>query len=310
MIEILFNHLNHNTLKAAQKYGKGKYPGGYSFITYYNEDGSLMTEAEAKKAEKEAELAEAKRWEEATPLGGNPDDVFDLSMNLNIGDISCWETLDKRIDSFGAYIHDQKGYDIKAYEEGTARYVLDDLDSIIGRIKAGEPARIWYGNTAGQVLGFGWLMWNFKTSDVPLERLLVNHADSWEKTNPGDWYKYVDLAVPVTEEIANAAINSWECHMKENAKLRVFEDGAVKAAAKNYYDGLILQEAKELLMADGEFQENWLIGHLHEKEPEIPHYWFYTRIEQMIEEGYFKVIKESDDGWPKSWKVLKITNNC
>lgn len=42
--------------------------------------------------------------------------------------------------------------------------------------------------------------------------------------------------------------------------------------------------------------------------PEIPNYWFYTRIEELISKGEFVIIKDSDDGWTKSWKVLQIPN--
>lgn len=97
MIEIVFNELNYNTLKLAQKYGEGAYPGGYSFITYYNEDGSLMTEGEAKAAQKQAELEEAKRWDEATPLGGETARIwYDDSINGTLGfDWLMWEFLSK-----------------------------------------------------------------------------------------------------------------------------------------------------------------------------------------------------------------------
>ena len=131
MIEIVFNELNYNTLKLAQKYGEGAYPGGYSFITYYNEDGSLMTEGEAKAAQKQAELEEAKRWDEATPLGGKPEDVFDFSLKLNIGDISCWKNLNKRMESFSCFKYDQDNFDIVDFEKRNQQYVLDDLKAVV-----------------------------------------------------------------------------------------------------------------------------------------------------------------------------------
>lgn len=305
MIEIVFNNLTFNSLKAAQKYGEGKYPGGYSFITYYNEDGSLMTENEAKEAENQAELEEAKRWAEATPLGGNPNDVFDMSMNLNIGDISCWDNLEKRIDSFGSFKYDQEGYDVKDYEKRNQEYVLEDLKSIIERLKAGEDARIWYGDSTGETLGFEWLMWSFKRADVPTNGLLVNHTKSWYKTKPGDWHKFIAQAVPVTSDMIELSSSKWEKHMAQNAMLRIMEDGTIKEATESYYDALILEEAAKL-NKDGEgFQENWLIGALSEREYEIPNYWFYTRIEKMIQDGRFQLVKTAEDGWPKSWKTIK-----
>ncbi len=306
MIEIVFNNLNQNSLKNAQKYGEGEYPGGYSFITYYNEDGSLMTESEAKEAEKKAEAEEAKRWAEATPLGGKADDVFDLSMSLNIGDISSWENLDKRVDSFADFQYDQENYEIKENERRNHEYVLEDLNTIISRVCSGEPARIWYGEGVGEILGFQWLMWNFKNTNIPIEKLVVIHSKSLLNIKPGDWYKYVDLAVPVTPEMMSIAIEQWEYHMKENAKLRAMEDGVVKGVDESYYDNLILKEAKLLSEKYGEFQENWLIGSLSDSKPELPYYWFYTRIEQLILSGTFEVTKPSDDGWPKSWKFLKL----
>lgn len=303
MIEIVFNSLSQGSLKNAQNYGKGEYPGGYAFISYYNDDHTLMTEEEAKVALKKAEAEEKLAWDAATPLGGNPDDVFDLSLSLNIGDISELNDLDKRIASLDSYQYDQENYSIGDYERSVHEGVLEDLKTIIDRIKAGEKARIWYSESAGETLGFQWLMWNFKAEKVPCENLIIKHASAWRELKAKDWYKYVDEGQPFTKEMMDDMAVEWEGHMKENGALRIMKDGRVRSSSTDYYDDLIISEAKTL---GEEFQESWLMGHVHEKEPELPHYWIYTRIEEMIEEGKFLLVKEGGDGWPKSWKVIKI----
>ncbi len=303
MIEIVFNELSRGSLSHAQKYGEGSYPGGYSFITYYNEDGSLMTESEAREALKKAEEEEEKCWNEATPLGGNPDDVFDLSLNLNVGDISMLNDLDKRIASLDSYLYDQENYSIGDYERGIHEAALESLKAIVDRIKAGENARIWYSKTAAETLGFQWLMWNFRAENIPCDKLVVKTADSWRKMKAKDWHKHVDEQQPITKQLMDDMALEWEAHAKENANLRVIEDGKVKSASKDFYDEVIIKEAKTL---KAEFQESWLMGLVYEEEPELPHYWIYTRIEEMISEGKFLLVKEGGEGWPKSWKVIKL----
>lgn len=304
MIEIVFNELSYNTLKHAQKYGEGNYPGGYAYITYYNEDHTLMTESEAEEALRKAEEEEKKCWDAATPLGGNPDNVFDLSLKLNIGDISMLNDLDKRIDSLDSFQYDQENYSIGEYERGIHEAALEYLKTIIDRIKAGENARIWYSKTAEETLGFQWLMWNFRAQNVPFENLIVKATDSWKKMKIKDWHKHVQENQPFTKTMMDDMASEWEHHMSENAGLRVMEGGKVISASMDFYDEIIIEKAKSL---EAEFQENWLIGLVHEAEPELPHYWIYTRIEEMILEGKFALVKEGDEGWPKSWKTIKLT---
>ena len=303
MIEIVFSGLCDGSLRHAQNYGKGDYPGGYAFITYYNDDHTLMTGEEAREALKKAEEEEKRCWDAATPLGGDPDDVFDLSLNLNIGDISMLNDLDKRIASLDSYQYDHECYSIGEYERSIHERVLDNLKTIIERIKAGESARIWYSRTTEETLGFQWLMWNFEAKNVPAGNLIVKVADSWKQMKVRDWHKYADENRTFTEEAMGHMAQEWECHRKENAVLRVMEDRKIRSASKDYYDEVIIREAGTL---GEEFQESWLMGHVHEEEPELPDYWIYTRIEEMISEGRFLLIKEGGEGWPKSWKVLRL----
>ncbi|MBR5517129.1 MAG: DUF1835 domain-containing protein [Firmicutes bacterium] len=303
MIEIVFDNLSHNTLKHAQKYGEGNYPGGYAYITYYNDDHTLMTEFEAREALRKAEEEEARCWNEATPLGGDPNDVFDFSLNLNIGDISELNDLEKRISSLDSYQYDQENYSIGEYERTVHEAALESLKTIIDRIKAGETARIWYSKTAQETLGFQWLMWNFKAQNVSAQSIIVKSADSWKSMKVKDWHKHAQANQPFAEELMDGMALEWEHHMKENARLRVMEDGKIRSAATDFYDEIIIKEAKTL---KEEFQVSWLMGLVQEKEPELPNYWIYTRIENMILEGKFSLVKEGEEGWPKSWKVIKI----
>ena len=51
-------------------------------------DGSKPTEEEIRAAQQEAQKQMQAEWETATPIGGNPADVYGFSFGLGIGDIS------------------------------------------------------------------------------------------------------------------------------------------------------------------------------------------------------------------------------
>ena len=146
-------------------------------------------------------------------------------------------------------------------------------------------------------------MWNFKQRDIPVANIFVQSGENWRNVKPGDWHRFAGREELLTKDTVTEMSSGWERLMTENASLRVLEHGRIKSVDETYYDDLILETAREMQQP---FQENWLIGSLQEKEPELPDYWFYTRIEAMISEGRFVVKKASDAGWPASWKVLGL----
>lgn len=88
MIDIVFNDSACYSLKIAQHYGEGKYHNGTICVVISHSDGSKPTEEEIQSAQREAEERERLEWENAVPMGGNPADVYGISIGLSMGDIS------------------------------------------------------------------------------------------------------------------------------------------------------------------------------------------------------------------------------
>ncbi len=88
MIEIVFSDSACGSLKIAQHYGEGKYQGGGISVIVSHTDGSKPTKKEVEVAQQEAEEKARLAWKSATPLGGNPADVYGFNLVLSIGDIS------------------------------------------------------------------------------------------------------------------------------------------------------------------------------------------------------------------------------
>lgn len=269
MIEIVFEETLRGSLSHAQNYGNGPYPGGFSFITYYNPDGTLMTEAEAKVAGDEAEAAEKIRWEKATPLGGDPDDVFNFGEKFNLGDLSKCTLSD---------------------------YQLNQFENVATRIKSGESVRIWYSYIMpDQLCSFLWLMSKYRELALPIENTLILPNDNWQGMTPGDWYMHVDDALTLDEEYFAECTSLWDKLVEEDAPLRVIFEGNIKSEDMDYYDLSILHAAND--MDELSFRENHLIGEVSFKHPELNYDWIFNRIEHLISEGEFIVTKAESSGW-------------
>lgn len=88
MLEIVFSDSACGSLKMAQHYGQGVYPGGCIGVIISRSDGRKPSKREKRAAQREAEEAERLAWESGAPMGGNTADVYGFGLMLSIGDIS------------------------------------------------------------------------------------------------------------------------------------------------------------------------------------------------------------------------------
>ncbi|MGN0403626.1 MAG: hypothetical protein ACI4F1_00240 [Bariatricus sp.] len=109
MIEIVFGESAEGSLKVAQSYGRGKYPGGAVSVFLCHKDGREASEEELEAAKREYMERDRAAWEKAAPLGGTAADVFGFDLMLSVGDISGEETGDERqklLESMGVFQED------------------------------------------------------------------------------------------------------------------------------------------------------------------------------------------------------------
>ena len=302
MIEITFNAAVCGGVGSAQTYGTGAYPGGFHDISYYNEDGSIMSLSESIEAKKAAYAREARRWEEATPLGGSREDVFDLGLDMHICGISGLNDLEARMASFRKLIADHPQGDVEALQRSSHEYGLKDLEACIRRAKTGEHIRIWYADAADERCNMMWLVWSLRQAGVPAEQVLRVCVPSWEGVRPGDYHKLAGGQQALSPAEMDGIAGTWAKLMEENAPLRALVEGEIVSVADDFYDEVILAQARAMGQP---LQQNWLIGELARRYPGMDEDWLVTRMEVLFADGRLAALEDSG-GFPRSFRKIRV----
>ena len=321
MIEIVFGDSAAGSLRIAQSYGKGPYPGSAVGIILRKPDGTSPTRKEIKKARQQAEERERKAWEEAEPMGGNPQDIFSFELSLSIGDITENQPGPKRLRALEqlAGIYPDEKYGARQISD-TFRRVKDDFEEISRRILSGEAAHIWYSSNPDELCGLIWLAAQLSpqrcgkeyTGSLYAVRLpqwsLDRHGTvfsktCWGETLPEEWHRYLSLQEILPSGFCSDCLTLWQTLQNENAPLRTVLNGQPVSVPENFYDNFLLRE----LAAEEEiFHEARLIGKIMGKyRLGISDSFLSLRIEDMIRRGLLKVITQAEKGMPIYHRVLQ-----
>lgn len=317
MIEVVFNESAGGSLKVAQHYGKGKYRG-VSTVLIGHSDGRQATKEEIEKAKQEFERKEREAWERAVPLGGSPADVFCFALALSIGDISEDIPGDKRQTVLEKlYVRCFPDFENEHVQEMIDR-VKGSLNVISGRLKEGEPIRIWYSNNPDELCGMYWLMnWlrQFYKDMNPTIYVVklpeyeekdegtILQSGSWRNISAEEWSQYVSLQEQVSETYVRMCAIQWKELQQENAMLRAELNGRLASVPENIYDYYIL---REIVAGEVIFNEARLIGKVLGKyRLEISDSLIHLRIEKMIEDGKLEVVMQAEKDMPVYRRMLK-----
>lgn len=158
MLEIVFSDSACGSLKMAQHYGQGAYPGGCIGVIISRSDGRKPSKREKRAAQREAEEAERLAWESGVPMGGNTADVYGFGLMLSIGDISE--------DAPGILRRQALEQLYGVFPRGTGQMAAQELllransdwSEVQKRAAEGEAIRIWYSNQPDELCGFYWMM--------------------------------------------------------------------------------------------------------------------------------------------------------
>lgn len=316
MIEIVFSDSACGSLKMAQHYGEGKYRAGSTGVIVSHADGSKPTKAEVEAAGREAEEKERLAWESATPLGGNPADIYGFSLTLSIGDISENPPGVRRKQAL------EHLYSVYPNGEGclAAQEMLKSADrnseAVRERAVAGESLRIWYSNQPDEVCGLHWLMgqlnqWKVHGEQVSIVKLPEWEADEsghivrksgWGEVAPGEWHRYLALQRPATPVFRQSCATHWQELQEENAPLRAMLNGQLVSASEKLYDDFI---RREIAAEGGQFQEAVVVGRVLGKyQLGISDAWVALRIEEMIHAGILGVASAAPEGMPVYHRLL------
>lgn len=317
MIEIVFGESACGSLKAAQHYGEGKYRSGCINIFVSHRDGSKPTKAEVEAAQREAEEKARLAWENATPLGGNPADIYGFNLALSVGDLSENQPGVRRRQTL------EHLYSVYPNGEGrqAARDILnkvnEDLETVRERAAAEEPLRIWYSNRPDEICGLYWFMeqldqWKVHSGQVFIVNLPEWEADEkgnivrksgWSEVAPEEWHRYLALQKPALPVFCQSCAFHWRTLQKENAPLRAVLNGQLVSMPETLYDDFII---REIAAEDEIFQEAMVVGRVLGKyQLGIGDSWVALRIEEMIHAGKLEAVTAAAEEMPIYYRVLK-----
>jgi len=298
MIKVVFGDSACGGLKMAQHYGEGEYSGGAFGVFVSHHDGSEPTEEEIQAARREFEEKERLEWANATPMGGNPADVYGFSYGLSIGDISEGIPGEKRgqVLEWLYSIYPNMDED-PAFTDELMQRGKDVFGKACKRISEGEDVRVWYSNQPDELCGLYWFMAQLNRLELRDGQVILVSLSDWEikeddnivvqsgwgGVKPGDWHKHLDLQTVAPSAFLSMCAAQWERLRQENAPLRAVLNGRLVSVPETLYDEFIVREIE----AEGnEFHEATVIGKVLGKyELGVSDAWIAHRIEKMISAG-------------------------
>lgn len=319
MLEIVFNDSAAGSLKCAQGYGKGKYPGGCLSVYIRHSDGTKATEEELEEAKRKAEEREHLVWEKAVPMGGSPSDVFGCCLSLSIGDISEDEFWEKRQQVLGRLysFYDEDG---RQAILDTIKCTREGLERIFNRAEKGEDIRIWYSSQPDELCGLYWFMMQLcRLKDYSGQIYLVKMPEwevmeeegktslvgraGWGEVAAEEWNRYLSLQKPIPTVLCRSFALDWKELQKENYPLRAEINGRLVSVQENLYDEVIV---REIASEEREFHEVRLIGRILGKyRLGIGDGFIALRIEKMIDDGVLEIVSEAKEGAARYCRLLR-----
>ena len=298
MLDIVFSDGACGSLKMAQHCGKGEYYSGPISVFISHADGSKPTEEEIRNAQQEAEKQIQAEWEAATPMGGNPADVYGFCYGLSVGDISENVPSEKRRQVLEWLYSVHPNFDdAPAFTEELMQRGKDVLEEVCSRISAGESVRIWYSNQPDELCGLHWFMAQINQLELQNGQVILVALPDWEidengnvlthsgwgGVSLGDWHRHLALQRIATSAFCSGCASHWKQLQRENAPLRAMLNGRLVSMPETLYDEFIIREIEA---EENEFHEAMIVGRVLGKyELGIGDAWVAQRIEVMISKG-------------------------
>ena len=244
-------------------------------LFYEGEEAPSPEEQErAQRLFREQRERERRLWQDLYgPLDGGREDILCLHADLSLGDLS----------------------------------ELPALDALKARAAAGEPIRIWDDQTPFTRCGLMYVM--EVLGHLPCEWLVVSLPEQYTRRDGVvvQWRSWAELEPALLGHFAAGArllplsereelARQWRGLQRENAPLRVLEDGIVRSAPADYYDDRIRRVFPEKICKAAEVVVRAMV------EQKVPHgdEFIGQRLRAFIDRGELRIAEEDNENFLRS----------
>ncbi|EDS77551.1 conserved hypothetical protein [Clostridium botulinum C str. Eklund] len=235
--------------------------------------------------------------------------VISFYDNLSEGKIGDLKNLYNRVEWYKSIgcVEKISKEDIYEYKRDYDRYRRK-----VAKLTDKHIVYIWYGECSEDICGMMYALELLK--DTLPKIYLINVSNLIEENEyhafmtrsvseimAEDINKYIELKKILDEDTYKKILKVWEVLKKENAILRIFEDGKVKSSDKEYFDMDILKNTEKKFRKAARLVGN-VLGYSNQN---ISDDYIFWRVKELIKEGYidytgkFGVMREME---------IKITN--
>lgn len=318
MVEVVFGASARGSLRVAQHYGEGRWHKPAIGVVVSSTDGQPVSPKELREVQHRAEERSRREWEEAAPLGGNPDDVYCLDLVLSIGDISekmpgplRQQALEELIR--GASPAEEARREVrklwKKFQEA--------LSTVVARSAAGEAVRVWYSQQPDELCGLCFFLERLESAGAAGPVSLVElpqwaerpdgamvHWISCGEVSPGEWGRLLTEERIPSQARRHFFANCWRELRQKNAPLRAVVNGQLMGVPADFYDGFIRQE---IAAAEREFYQAQVICQVLGRRLGIGDAWVALRMERMLRAGELEVVSQAPPEGPVYRRTLRRT---
>lgn len=251
----------------------------------------------------EGEAGSMKLAKQSNFLPGKIEEVICLDFMLDIGDIR------KSIDSqyrkdliCSMYFQGQYG-DI-GHEEVGDIYV-QELLRLKKYLDNGKNIRIWYSHAPYSICGFYHLCkllekYNhtihvIKLPDYRIEKKGIVRFQNWGEMIAKEFVNHLMFEKELTKQEIQLYSYLWNELVEDNSPMRALVNGQVIGVQEDFYDHLMWKHLSQTPIVQARF-----IGTLlNNYQISVPDWWYAKRIDDYIEKGKIKIVKNSKDKYKR-----------
>lgn len=176
-------------------------------------------------------------------------------------------------------------------------------------IKAGEPLRVWYSDSAYARCGLYELCTRLTHCSNPVSavklpeycvkgNIIVSHG-SWRNVSAEQFREFLPFEKELTRNEIRMFAAEWKELVEDNSPLRAMVNGRLTGVPEDFYDFLIWKR-----LGTEPVKEGRLIGDLIGLyRLDIGDYWYTARIGHYIREGKIRVVQDAEQTYQRVIRV-------